>query len=579
MKNFWKNISKNDIAKAIGAMILIAVILTWFIPYGYFSGATYYEYGMNRLGLTDLTTLGYYGAYFAIDKVTFLLILGGFYGLLSKTSAYQKITTSIAKKLKGKEIVSLVVTSVIVAGLTSISTSAYAILLFVPFLVSILFKMKLDRMSVFAATFGSILIGILGATFGTDSLIAFNNYYAGNLGTDVLGSTLIIRSVILLVSLVLFNFFNVLHAKKVLGNKKLEESKEDLFEVENNTDKKVKTLPLIIVLAIVSVISLLGIINWSGGFGIEVFNDFHTWLTELTIGKDITIFAYILGTAANAFGAWDLFTLCTLLFIASIVVAIICKVNFSDYLANIGNGFIRIGKPVLVLVGVYAAFIGLYMTPVMPTITAKLLPVSETPSINLDYKGSGSAYFNIDTNNDFEADYNLINQDTDKDGKCDLNCDTNKDGYPDKNLDFDADGEISKTDKELAEDIVGISSLNYDSDGNGVPDVNVTTEFSVAKTVLAAVITNLFHVDLGYTGYSVGAYLVSSFGAVALTIIFLIYLLVYGFLQLVAPTSVLLMVGLTYTKLDYKSWFKYAWIFLLSILVILAVLFVLLAVL
>jgi len=577
LKNIFK---KHDIAKAIGAMILLAVILTWFIPYGYFSGATFYEYGMNRIGVTDLTTLGYYGAYFAIDKVTFLLILGGFYGLLSKTSAYQKLTTTIAKKLKGKEILSLVITSVLVAGLTSISTTSYGLLLFVPFLISVLLKMKLDKMSAFTATFGSMLIGILGATFGTESLVAFNGYYAANLGIDVLGSTLLIRSVILLVALVLFNFFIVLHAKKVLANKKLDETKEDRFEIENNTDKKVKTLPLIIVLSIIAVLALLGIINWSG-MGLDIFDKFHTYLTsELTLnigGTEEPIFQYILGNAALAFGTWDLFTLCTLLFVASILVAIMCKVNLSDYLSSIGNGFIKIGKPVLVLVGVYAIFIAVYMTPIIPTITSKLLPAGEKPAINLDYNGSGSAYFNIDTDDDFEADYNLINQDVDKDKKCDLNCDTDKDGWPDKNLDFDADGEITKTDKELAESLKNKSTLNYDSDGNGIADVNVTTEFSFGKTILASLITNLFHVDLGYTGYTVGAYLVSSFGAVALTVIFLIYVLIFGFIQLFAPTSVLLMVGLTYTNLEYKSWFKYAWIFLLSILVILAVLFLILA--
>lgn len=577
MKDFWKKISKNDIAKAIGAMILLAVILTWFIPYGYFQGAEFYEYGMNRLGLTDLTTLGYYGAYVAIDKVTFLIVLGGFYGLLSHTSAYQKLTTSIAKKLKGKEIVSLIVTSVIIAGLTSISATSLAILVFVPFIITVLSKMGLDRMSAFAVTFGSMLIGTLGATFGTENLIAFNNYYAGELGTDILGTTLIIRSVILLVSLALFNFFIVLHAKKVLKNKKAEEVKTDRFEVEKNTDKKVKVLPLVIILSLVAVLTLLGVINWSGGFGIEVFNDFHTWLTELTIGEDITIFAYILGSSAAPFGSWDLFAICTLLFVASIVIAIVSKVSFGEYLSSIGNGFIKMGKPVIVLIGVYAAFVAVYMTPVMPTITSKLLPVSETPTLNLDYKGSGKASFNLDTNNDFEPDYNLINQDTDKDGKCDLNCDTNKDGWPDTNLDFDADGKVTESDEELAEKLVGISSLNADSDKDGIPDVNVTTEFSMGKTVLAAVITNLFHVDLGYTGYTVGAYLVNGFGAVAVTIIFLIYVLSFGFIQLVAPTSVLLMVGLAYANLDYKSWFKYAWMFILSILVILTTLFLILA--
>ena len=230
MKDFLKKLSKNDIAKAIGAMILLAVILTWFIPYGYFSGSTFYEYGMSRIGLTDLTTLGYYSAYSAIDKVTFLLILGGFYGLLSKTSAYQKITTSIAKKLKGKEIISLIVTSVIIAGLTSISTTSFAILVFVPFIITVLSKMGLDRISAFVATFGSMLIGILGATFGTESLIAFNNYYAGNLGTDVLGATLIIRSVILLVSLALFNFFKPIAILFPLGKWESPVSIRDFIE-------------------------------------------------------------------------------------------------------------------------------------------------------------------------------------------------------------------------------------------------------------------------------------------------------------------------------------------------------------
>ena len=424
--------NKKDIAIAILIMIAIAVVLTWILPYGYFQNGAFYEYGMNRIGLTDLTTLGYYSAYFAIDKVVFLLVVGGFYGLLSKVGAYQKLTTAIAKKLKGKEIIALVATSVIIAALTSISTISFGMLLFIPFLISIFTKMNLDKMSAFTATFGSILIGILGATFGTEGLIGFNSYYAANLGSDVLGATLIIRSIILLVSLVLFNFFIVLHAKKVLKNKNTEE-KVERFVVEESTDKTIKTLPLMIVLSITAILVLLGIINWPG-FGVSIFDKFHTWLTGLTIGEDITIFAYILGNSALAFGAWDLFTICTVLLVISVIIALISKISFNDYFGSIGEGFKQIAKPVIVLVGVYAVFIALYMTPIIPTITSKLLPEQTKPSINLDYKGSNSAYFNIDTDDDFKADYNLINQDTNKDGKCDLNCDTNKDGWPDKKL-------------------------------------------------------------------------------------------------------------------------------------------------
>ena len=49
-------------------------------------------------------------------------------------------------------------------------------------------------------------------------------------------------------------------------------------------------------------------------------------------------------------------------------------------------------------------------------------------NINISYYNDFKvALFNIDKNNDNKADFNLINQDTDNDGKCDLNCDINND--------------------------------------------------------------------------------------------------------------------------------------------------------
>src|SRR5574344_982656 len=52
------------------------------------------------------------------------------------------------------------------------------------------------------------------------------------------------------------------------------------------------------------------------------------------------------------------------------------------------------------------------------------------PFVNIDYEKDRVSRFNVDTTGDGKADSNLINQDTDDDGKCNLNCDTNDDGWP-----------------------------------------------------------------------------------------------------------------------------------------------------
>ena len=47
----------------------------------------------------------------------------------------------------------------------------------------------------------------------------------------------------------------------------------------------------------------------------------------------------------------------------------------------------------------------------------------------------------------------------------------------------------------------------------------------------------------------------------------------YGLIQLFMPTSAILITGLSLMKIDYKSWLKYIWLFVVGMLIILLVLF------
>ena len=573
-----KLFEKHTIAKIVAIVIFIAIVLTWVLPYGVFQGANFYEYGRNRLGLNDIPSIAYNSIYFAIDKIVYLFVLGGFYAVLSKTNGYNKIVSSIAKKIKGKEHIFAVLVAVVLAGLASITTSTFALILFIPFLITIMLNAGLNKLTAFASTFGALLVGVLGATIGSDALLTFDTYFSQSLvetGADV---TLKYRIIILVISVALYAFFLFFAAKKAIENKKKEEIADEFKVVEAGKKEKVKTLPIIIVLSVLAVITLLGFLDWSNTFKIEIFNDFHNWLTGIKFGEDFKIVSYIMGSNAVAFGTFDLFAISTIILIFTGLIALLYSINFDDLLSTFGNGIVKVIKPVGAMVAVYSVFIVVYMSPIVPTMVKSLMHKDGVVDLNIDYNGSGYAFFNLDTDEDGKADYNLINQDTDKDGKCDINCDTNKDGYPDKNLDFNADGKITDEDKQIQEQLAdGKSTNNMDIDGDGIADVNIDTDFSLPKTIIAAALTNTFQVDAGYTGYVLGQYLTTGFGSTSLGLVFLVFFAIYGLLQFFIPTSVLLMLGLTYAKVDYKDWMKYIWRFILGMLCVLLIIFIFMA--
>lgn len=453
--------------KSVGVLMLAALLLTWLLPYGYFSQTTFTDYGMNRVGLNDLPTVIYYALYFCMDKIIYLFILAGFYSLLSKTKGYQKLINDIANKLKDHEKAFAIVSIIVFVLLTSLLSQSLIVLFFVPFVISIMAKLKFDKLTTFITTFGAVLVGLVGAPWGTEGLYWFN-YYASTTIQDGFWYRFIIEAV----GTILFAVFALLRLKK-LKKTDNEEVIEDMYEIEK-TDNKAKVLPICIILGLTVVFILLGYISWNTNFGVTIFDDFHSWLTGLTIGSDVTIFSYILGKAAVAFGSWDIVTSIALMIVMSIIIALVYRIKFNEVISAYTEGFKKIAKPILLYFMVFIVFVLAYTSPFMVTFT--------------------------------NWAYGLT------------------------------------------------SSMN--------PYIITVTSF----------ITSVFHVDLGYTGYIVGPYLTSGFET-SLGIVHTIYIALYGLVQVFVPTSGILLLGLTITKVEYKTWLKYIWMFVVGMLVILLVLF------
>lgn len=385
MKKFFK---EHDLIKLVSLVLIVVIVLSWIIPSGSFStGASFTEGDMGRIGLAHI----FYGFDFALQnysiQIGFLVLLGMFYGVVSKTEGYRALVSRFVKVCKGHEIGIAIIISLLVALLTSFLNNTYIILVFLPFLVTALRRLGFDKISAFATTFGALLVGILGATYGTEGLDGFILYLTYS-GADVSITTeLAVRFGILILAYVLYTFFNVVYIKKLFSDKKREEVKviDDKFAVEEPKKKKSKVWPTAVMFIILFVFVILGFTSWnmatqsgSTTFGITIFEDFHEWLMGLTIGGEdgIAIFQSILGGSlpnlgyelVPSFGNWYLFSYCIVLAIATVIVAFASKMGLNDFFTNIGEGFKKMIRPIMFLLLSYMVFVFLYWNPFIPTI-------------------------------------------------------------------------------------------------------------------------------------------------------------------------------------------------------------------
>lgn len=451
---------KHELFKVVGITIVLAVVATWVIPAGYFSGADMIESGITRIGVVDFFLTGFYSINYFLLTILFLLVLGGFYAILSKTAGYETIVNKLTKALKGKELVFVLGTSFVIALLASTLTQVWAVAVVVPFVITIILKLGLGKMLALVTTFGSMMVGLVGTTFANNGMQYINTTMSLTY-TDVVWT----RVGIFALAFVLFSFFTMVETKKQLKAKKSND--EDVFEIAPVKKSSKKAWPLVIVFVVVFAFLILGYLNWTEAFGVTVFDEFHTWLLGLKIG-DHAVFSYILGNSAKAFGKWDLSFITTILLIASFIIALIYRVKFNDYLESFAEGLKKMLKPIFIFIMVYIVFIVCYWSPIVPVMTNWIMSLVNT--------------------------------------------------------------------------------------------------FNPFLTAFVSAIAGFFHPDFGFTGYTLASYFITAYQDQA-QIAAVIMPAMYGFMQFFAPTSAILMAGLAYTGVSYKSWMKYIWKFLLGLLV------------
>lgn len=458
-----KDVKKFDLVKVSGIMVLLTVLLTWIIPQGSFSGTAISVTEITRIGLFDFFTYGFLGMYYFTVLVTFIFVLGGFYQVLSRIGGYQVLITKLAKKFKKKEILFTLIVSFIFTALSAVTNEYILLLVAVPFVVSIMKEMKLDKMTSFCTTVGSILVGTVGSMYST-KIVGMNVNYLG-LEFNTLWY---IKLIILLLAFIIFNVFNILHLRKTLKNKEAEPV-EDLF-ISADVTKKKTVWPVVVLLGLFAVISIMAYFPWNDVFGIKWFETALKSIQEFKL-FDSTIFSYILGSA-TAFGSWDIFGIQGLMIITTLLLKWIYKLSLDDYLESFGEGFKKSGKLVILLLLSYLVLEFSVMYPVIPTI--------------VDW-------------------------------------------------------------------FIGLSD-----------------KFNVVLTAVAGLFTSLFTVEYQYTVSLIGTFLKYTFADNANQIAIILQT-TFGLASLIAPSSAILLMGLSYCDIKFKDWIKYIWKFVLIMFILLIV--------
>lgn len=386
---------KHSLFKVLLMVLLLVVVLSY-VFVGRDGAVSYLALG--DLGVNYVQTF-----YYFFDTLVFVLVVGGFYGILNKTGAYKKLLDNIVTKVKGKSkkfIFAIVVVFAVVSALTGINLQ---LIIFVPFVISIILLLGYDKLVAISSTVVAALVGLVGGlviTFRDPS--SYYSYASTTInkfvGIDA-NANLFPKILLLVLAIGLLIFYINKHIASVEAKKvkyELNDSTDILITEVKGNYKNIKTWPLITMLSLILVLLILGLVPWSTLFGTTAFTDFHTWLTGLSIGG-FSVYKNIISANFAALGDWAsvgsyMMPVIMLLFFA-IIIKFVYKIKFDDAIDGFVDGAKKMLPVGFLMILAYTVLVCAYNNGFMETIISKCDSSNMVVASLLSMLGS---LFNVD---------------------------------------------------------------------------------------------------------------------------------------------------------------------------------------
>lgn len=206
-------------------IIIIVAILTWVIPSGQYNyieneksqlqpiSDTYHRVEPNRQGLFDIVMAPFKGFYDAIEICLFILMVGGFLGIVMETGAICSSISNIVTKLKGKEkyLIPILMCLFGLGGTTF--GMAEETIAFYPLIIPVFIAAGYDTITAVSVILLGSGVGVLASTINP-----FATGIASGFAGISIGNGLLVRIVQLIVSEIIAVIFVMKYARKVKTN-------------------------------------------------------------------------------------------------------------------------------------------------------------------------------------------------------------------------------------------------------------------------------------------------------------------------------------------------------------------------
>lgn len=279
-------------------LIFLLGILSHLLPNASFVGEEIVN-GSGTVGakLSDILLSPILGFADAVDVSIFILVLGGFLGILTKTGALETGIKVLVKKLKGNELVLIPILMLVF----SIGGTTYGMLEetvgFYVLIAACMVAAGMDTLVGSAVVLLGAGSGVLGSTINPFAVGAAISSLPDGIKVNQ-GYVIFIGFLLWITTLLISIFFVMRYAKKVKQDKgstflslreqkNMEKKFKEEIEIEHNK-KEVKLTTrqkiTLVLLMFTFIIMIIGFIPW-GEFNITFFDKFTGWLTGSSLGN------------------------------------------------------------------------------------------------------------------------------------------------------------------------------------------------------------------------------------------------------------------------------------------------------
>ena len=346
---------RHNLFKVVMITIFVAVLLSWLFPVTYFSSNSgeIVKEARDQIGIFDVMTyIGVAIQYFSHISI-YILSIGGLYGILFKLPSYRNLIDKMVKIFDGLEWLFIGIVVALFGISSAIAGISLPLMLFFPFVISVILAMGYDRITAALVTAGSTVVGLMGSVFSVNNTYGFDMV----LGTKPQGNWKF-KLLMLAVLLVVLFVYILRYAKNHRNTKK----QEPLFVPKTADRKGNKTWPIFIILDCLFVIFVLSFMSWST-FGVETFSKLHSKLSSFSIAK-FPILDRVFGLS-NEFGSWTLVEGSVVIIVAALLLGIAYKVKVNDFVSAFMDGCERALKPALLNVLMYTVLVAVTYVPTL----------------------------------------------------------------------------------------------------------------------------------------------------------------------------------------------------------------------